>query len=411
MSFALGIILFILGIAISVALHEAGHLLTAKWSGMRVRAYFIGFGLTLFSWHKGGTEYGFKALPLGGYCDIAGMTILDEELTEEEAPDAMYKKPAWKRIIVMLGGIIMNVLLGISLIWVVAAAWGLPDTNSPIVTRVAATTCVADQHSDGSVAKCSGNGPAAAAGIRAGDIITHVNGHKIQNSAQVISLTQSATTDVEYTVMRDGKTYTFHVHPEQAFRLVKKPDAGKDDKGTLTKVAVAGVSVREEPLEPIRHYNGATAFPAAMKFSWEINGAIAKALVHIPAQIPGLVKAIFGGERSADSPMSIVGASVAGGDALAFGSWSVFLMLLAQINFCLALFNLIPLPPLDGGHVVVVLYEKIRDGIRRLEGKDPKGPADYSKLMPLTTVVVGLLVLLFIVTVVADVVNPVRLMQ
>lgn len=211
--------------------------------------------------------------------------------------------------------------------------------------------------------------------------------------------------------MRDGKTYTFHVHPEQAFRLVKKPDAGKDDKGTLTKVAVAGVSVREEPLEPIRHYNGATAFPAAMKFSWEINGAIAKALVHIPAQIPGLVKAIFGGERSADSPMSIVGASVAGGDALAFGSWSVFLMLLAQINFCLALFNLIPLPPLDGGHVVVVLYEKIRDGIRRLEGKDPKGPADYSKLMPLTTVVVGLLVLLFIVTVVADVVNPVRLMQ
>jgi membrane-associated zinc metalloprotease len=148
-----------------------------------------------------------------------------------------------------------------------------------------------------------------------------------------------------------------------------------------------------------------------MKFSWEINGAIAKALVHIPAQIPGLVKAIFGGERSADSPMSIVGASVAGGDALAFGSWSVFLMLLAQINFCLALFNLIPLPPLDGGHVVVVLYEKIRDGIRRLEGKDPKGPADYSKLMPLTTVVVGLLVLLFIVTVVADVVNPVRLMQ
>ena len=106
-----------------------------------------------------------------------------------------------------------------------------------------------------------------------------------------------------------------------------------------------------------------------------------------------------------------MGASVAGGDALAFGSWSVFLMLLAQINFCLALFNLIPLPPLDGGHVVVVLYEKIRDGIRRLEGKDPKGPADYSKLMPLTTVVVGLLVLLFIVTVVADVVNPVRLMQ
>ncbi len=411
MTFALGIILFIIGIAVSVALHEAGHLLTAKWSGMRVRAYFIGFGPTLFSRRKGETEYGIKALPLGGFCDIAGMTILDEELTEEEAPDAMYKKPAWKRIIVMLGGIFMNILLGVVLIWVVAAAWGLPNMDSPMVTRVAATTCVSDQSTDGTVADCTGKGPAGTAGVQAGDIITHVNGTRIKNPDQVISLTQSATSPVTYSVERAGKNYTYRIEPQQALRLVKKPDAGKDGKGTLRRVAVAGVSVRQEPLEPLRHYNVATAFPAAVSFSWDLNGAIAKALVNIPSQIPGLVKSIFGGERSANSPMSVVGASVAGGDALAFGSWSVFLMLLAQINFCLALFNLIPLPPLDGGHVMVIIYEKLRDAIRRLQGKEPLGPADYSKLLPLTTIVVGLLVLLFIVTMIADVVNPVRLMQ
>ena len=350
-------------------------------------------------------------MPLGGFCDIAGMTILDEELTEEEAPDAMYKKPAWKRIIVMLGGIFMNILLGVVLIWVVAAAWGLPNMDSPMVTRVAATTCVADQRTDGTVADCTGKGPAGTAGVQAGDIITHVNGTRIKNPDQVISLTQSATSTVTYSVERAGKNYTYRIEPQQALRLVKKPDAGEDGKGTLRRVAVAGVSVRQEPLEPLRHYNVATAFPAAVSFSWDLNGAIAKALVNIPSQIPGLVKSIFGGERSANSPMSVVGASVAGGDALAFGSWSVFLMLLAQINFCLALFNLIPLPPLDGGHVMVIIYEKLRDAIRRLQGKEPLGPADYSKLLPLTTIVVGLLVLLFIVTVIADVVNPVRLMQ
>jgi len=247
--------------------------------------------------------------------------------------------------------------------------------------------------------------------VQAGDIITHVNGTRIKNPDQVISLTQSATSPVTYSVERAGKNYTYRIEPQQALRLVKKPDAGKDGKGTLRRVAVAGVSVRQEPLEPLRHYNVATAFPAAVSFSWDLNGAIAKALVNIPSQIPGLVKSIFGGERSANSPMSVVGASVAGGDALAFGSWSVFLMLLAQINFCLALFNLIPLPPLDGGHVMVIIYEKLRDAIRRLQGKEPLGPADYSKLLPLTTIVVGLLVLLFIVTVIADVVNPVRLMQ
>ncbi|MFY9189796.1 MAG: M50 family metallopeptidase [Lawsonella sp.] len=402
MAFALGIILFILGIAISVALHEAGHLLTAKAFKMRVRRYFIGFGPTLFKTKRKGTEYGLKALPLGGFCDIAGMTILDEDLTAEEKPHAMYKKPAYQRIIVMLGGITANILIGVILVYSVAVGWGLPNLRSPMVTRVAETTCVADQLKDGSVETCEGQGPAAAAGVKAGDIILKVNGEKITETEQVIALTQESPQTVTYTIKRDGQIRDLVITPTQADRV-------RD--GDLVRVPVTGVSIRQEPLEPMKNYNAATAVPAAFQFSWDINKLIVKALVKIPAQMPGLVKAIFGGERAADTPMSIVGASVAGGDALAFGSWSVFLMLMAQINFCLALFNLIPLPPLDGGHVAVICYEKIRDAVRKMAGKEPVGPADYSKLLPLTSIVVFLLVALFIITVAADVVNPIRLVK
>lgn len=402
MAFALGIILFVVGIAISVALHEAGHMMTAKAFKMRVRRYFIGFGPTLFKKKYKGTEYGLKALPLGGFCDIAGMTILDEDLTEEEKPHAMYKKPAYQRVIVMLGGIFANILIGVVLIYAIAVGWGLPNLNSPMVTRISDTSCVANQLKDGSLESCEGAGPAAQAGVQAGDIIVKVNGHKIEDTDQVIALTQQSPNTVTYTVKRDGEIKDLVISTVKADRL---------HDGTLKAVPVTGVSIRQEPLEALKHYNPATAVPAAFSFSWDINKLIVNALVKIPAQMPGLVKSIFGGERSADTPMSVVGASVAGGDALAFGSWSVFLMLMAQINFCLALFNLIPLPPLDGGHVAVIIYEKIRDAIRRLLGKEPMGPADYSKLMPLTSIVVFLLVMLFIVTVLADVVNPIRLVQ
>ena len=198
---------------------------------------------------------------------------------------------------------------------------------------------------------------------KAGDIILKVNGEKITETEQVIALTQESPQTVTYTIKRDGQIRDLSL-PTQADRV-------RD--GDLVRVPVTGVSIRQEPLEPMKNYNAATAVPAAFQFSWDINKLIVKALVKIPAQMPGLVKAIFGGERAADTPMSIVGASVAGGDALAFGSWSVFLMLMAQINFCLALFNLIPLPPLDGGHVVVICYEKSRDDLRKMGGKNRWG--------------------------------------
>lgn len=160
MAFGIGIILFAVGILISVALHEAGHMTAALSFGMRVRRYFVGFGPTLWSTVKGKTEYGVKAVPVGGFCEIAGMTLLDE-LTEEEEPNAMYKRPWWQRVIVLSGGIIVNVILAIVLLYTVALAWGLPDHTASVATVVKSTQCAPEsQKADGSLASCQGEGPA-----------------------------------------------------------------------------------------------------------------------------------------------------------------------------------------------------------------------------------------------------------
>ena len=149
MANVLGIILFALGIGITVALHEAGHMFTARAFGMRVRRFFIGFGPTVASVTRGHTEYGLAAFPVGGFCDIAGMTSQDEFLTEEEKPHAMYKKPWWQRIIVLAGGITVNLLLGFIILLIIAMTTGLPNPDADVRPRVGEVSCTSDQKLDG----------------------------------------------------------------------------------------------------------------------------------------------------------------------------------------------------------------------------------------------------------------------
>lgn len=162
----LGIVFFALGIGLTVALHEAGHMLTARAFGMRVRRYFIGFGPRLFSFRKGHTEYGLAAFPVGGFCDIAGMTAQDEFLTEEEEPHAMYKKPWWQRIIVMAGGIAVNLILGFVILYFVAMTAGLPNPDADVRPRVGEVTCSANQKPNQELETCTGKGPAGKAGVQ-----------------------------------------------------------------------------------------------------------------------------------------------------------------------------------------------------------------------------------------------------
>ena len=226
MVFVVGVVLFALGITISVALHECGHMWTAQRLGMKVRRYFIGFGPKVFSFRRGETEYGLKALPLGGFCDIAGMTALDE-LEPDEIDRAMYRQKTWKRLTVMFGGIAMNFALGFVLIVVLAVGWGLPNLNTPPATALGEMGCVATQTADGTLAECAGEGPAQRAGLQRGDVVTAVAGVPVETWAQFQAQTQQQTGPFTYTVERGGQEMTVQVTPEQVQRRIVDSETGE----------------------------------------------------------------------------------------------------------------------------------------------------------------------------------------
>lgn len=392
MSYVLGVVLFAVGIAATIALHEFGHYAIARLSGMRVRRFFVGFGPTVWKTTKGHTDYGFKAIPLGGFCDIAGMTALDE-MTPEEEPNAMYKKPAWRRIAVMSGGILMNIIVGTVILYGLAVTTGLPNPNPDVTPVVEETTCIGEA--------CQGEGPAYEAGIRPGDAIRQVGGVDTPSFVDVRNEVFTHPNEtVDIAVERDGKQLTFPVH-------VQGVEATLTDGSTQT-VGVIGVS--SAPIKDLYlTYNPLSAVGATASYAGDLFVATWDGLKSFPGKIPGVVAAIFGGERDQASPMSVVGASRVGGELVERSLWAMFWMLLSNLNYFLAMFNLIPLPPLDGGHIAVVIYEKIRDALRRLRGLAPAGPADYTKLMPITYAASLALLVIGGLVIVADVVNPIKL--
>ncbi|MFI1913066.1 M50 family metallopeptidase [Nocardia sp. NPDC020380] len=402
MVFAIGFVLFALGITVSVALHECGHMWTAQATGMKVRRYFIGFGPKVFSWRRGETEYGLKALPLGGFCDIAGMTALDE-LEPEDLDRAMYRQAAWKRLLVMSGGILMNFILGYILIVILAVGWGLPRFDSPPATQLGAMSCVANQLPDGSYAKCTGDGPAQRAGLQRGDIVTAVNGTPIKTWNDFKTLTEKQTGAFTYTVKRGDQTKDVQITPVEATTYV-------DDKGNKieTPKTVAKVGVGQDYYSPV-HHNFFSALPASVVFTGEIGERTVQSLAQMPAKVADLWKAVTGGPRDPETPVSVYGASRIGGEAVQHDAWPLFILTLASLNFFLGAFNFLPLLPLDGGHMAVVIYEKIRNVFRSRKGLAPGAPVDYMKLLPATYVVVVIGGAYMVLTLVADIVNPVKL--
>lgn len=400
MANVLGITLFALGIGITVALHEAGHMFTARAFGMRVRRYFIGFGPRIASFTRGHTEYGLAAFPVGGFCDIAGMTAQDEFLTEEEEPYAMYKKPAWQRIIVLAGGITVNLLLGFIILLIIAMTTGLPNPDADVRPRVGEVSCAVNQKADGTLDSCQGLGPAGEAGVEPGDIVLALNGETMDSFAQLRDtvMTHPGET-VTLTVERDGAPRDFDITLSTVTRL--------NAEGQLVEFGAIGMS--NQVIDIRETYSFVDAIPATARYSGYALNATVQGIAQFPAKIPGVVASIFGQERDVNGPMSVVGASRVGGELVERSLWSSFFMMLATLNFFLALFNLIPLPPFDGGHIAVIIYEKIRDALRRLMGKEPKGPADYTKLMPITYVLAFLLMAVGALIMIADVVNPIRL--
>jgi membrane-associated protease RseP (regulator of RpoE activity) len=407
MMFAIGIVLFALAILISVALHECGHMWVARVTGMKVRRYFVGFGPTLWSTRRGETEYGVKAVPLGGFCDIAGMTPV-EDLAPDEVDRAMYKQASWKRVAVLFAGPGMNFVICLVLIYGIALAWGLPNLHPPTRAVVGETACVAPETAPGKIGDCTGPGPAALAGIRAGDIVVKVGDTPVSTFEDMAAAVRKLHGTVPVVVERDGTTITTHVDVTPTQRFLTNGANGQGGQPQASTVGAIGVgAVKTAPT----HYGVVSAIPATFTFTGGLTVEVGKALVAIPTKVGALVHAIGGGQRDPQTPMSVVGASIVGGDTADHGLWVVFWFFLAQLNLILGAINLVPLLPFDGGHIAIAVFEKIRNAIRSARGMAAAAPVNYLKLMPATYVVLVFVIGYMLLTVTADVVNPIRIFQ
>jgi membrane-associated protease RseP (regulator of RpoE activity) len=404
--FAIGIALFALAILISVALHECGHMWVARVTGMKVRRYFVGFGPTLWSTRRGETEYGIKAIPLGGFCDIAGMTPV-EDLAPDESDRAMYKQETWKRVAVLFAGPGMNFIICIVLIYAIALIWGLPNLHPPSQAVVGETACVAPETTPGKIGTCTGPGPAALAGIRAGDVVVKVGDTPVSTFEDMATAVRKLRGVVPIVVQRDGTPITAYVDvtPTQRLTTGANGSSGQAQPSTVGAIGVGAVH-----LTPT-HYNALSAIPAAFGFTGDLTVEVGKALVTIPTKVGALVHAIGGGQRDPQTPISVVGASIIGGDTVDHGLWVAFWFFLAQLNLILGAINLVPLLPFDGGHIAIAVFEKLRNVIRSTRGMVAAAPVNYLKLMPATYVVLVFVVGYMLLTVTADLVNPIRLFQ
>ena len=404
MMFALGIVLFALAILISVALHECGHMWVARGTGMKVRRYFVGFGPTLWSTRRGEIEYGVKAIPLGGFCDIAGMTPV-EDLEPDETDRAMYKQATWKRVATLFAGPGMNFVICLVLIYGIALAWGLPNLHPPTKAIVGETACVAPEVSPGKVGNCTGPGPAALAGIRPGDVVVKVGDTPVSTFEDMAAAVRKLHGSVPVVVERDGATITTFVDVTPTQRYISKAQNAKPEAATVGAIGVGAVKVTPT------HYGVFSAIPATFAFAGDLTVEVGKALVTIPTKVGALVHAIGGGQRDPQTPMSVVGASIIGGDTVDHGLWVAFWFFLAQLNLILGAINLVPLLPFDGGHIAIAVFEKVRNLIRSARGMVAAAPVNYLKLMPATYVVLVFVVGYMLLTVTADLVNPIRLFQ
>jgi membrane-associated protease RseP (regulator of RpoE activity) len=408
MMWTIGVAFFALCILVSVALHECGHMWAARATGMKVRRYFVGFGPTLWSTRRpnqlGYTEYGVKAVPLGGFCDIAGMTAIDEIAPEDERY-AMYRQKTWKRAAVLFAGPAMNFVIGLALIYGMALAWGLPNLHPQSAAHVSETSCVAPELSKGQFGKCTGTGPAAAAGIRSGDVIVKVGDTDVHNPDEMVAAVRTLSGPTQFVVERNGS------------RIATIVDVAKTQRWTSAAakapVTVGAIGIAAAEFGPVKYaqYNPLTAIPGTVAFTGDLGVELGKSLAKIPTKVGALVHSIGGGVRDPETPISVVGASIIGGDAFEHGYFMAFWFFLAQLNFVLGAINLVPLLPFDGGHIAIALFEKIRNMIRKARGMVAAAPVNYLRLMPATYVILVVVIGYMALTVTADFVNPIRPFQ
>lgn len=426
-----GIVAFIFAILFSIAWHELGHLIPAKKFGVKVTQYMIGFGPTAWSKKKGETEYGLKWVPLGGYIRMIGMfppgpdgkvkssstgrltamiedarsQAREEVITPEDEERSFYRLTVPKKLVVMLGGPVMNLILAFILFSIVLVGFGTPAASLTVSQVSACTPSVGAPQTPTGCAPGVPPSPAASAGLQAGDVVTSYNGTTMESWQQFsTAIRQSPVGPVTIGVIRNGTPITLTTD----MQLVERPVVvdGQPTK-ELAPQGFLGMSPKIE-LEP----QPISAVPGQM---WDLSIRTAQALIAIPTKLVGVGQAAFGGEeRDPNGPIGVVGVTrisgeVAGSELPSDFKIVQFLSMVASLNLFLFLFNLIPLLPLDGGHVAGALWEGLRRQIARVRHRPDPGPVDVAKALPVAYAVAFILIGMSALLLYADVVNPVKL--
>ncbi|MEV0236227.1 site-2 protease family protein [Nonomuraea sp. NPDC050786] len=429
--YLVGIVIFLLGLMFSIALHEIGHLVPAKIFGVRVTQYMVGFGATAWSRRKGETEYGIKWIPLGGYIRMIGMLpprpgddpgklrststgpfqgliesardAAQEEVRPGDEDRVFYRKKWWQKVIIMSGGPAMNFVLSFIFFSILLVGIGLP-TWAPIVSPQT-HTCVIPMSEQRNACKPTDRPtPAAQAGMKPGDRMVSFDGQKINSWDDATRLIRShGPGPVALGIVRDGKAMTLNV------TLIAQDRPNLQDPQKIDKnVGFLGVL----PTEVMQQQS----IGQVLGYMGELTGRVAGSIINLPQKMVGVWHAAFSGEkRDPEGPVGVVGAGRMGGEILASDQLSnekkiaIFVNLLAGFNLAIGMFNLIPLLPLDGGHIAGGLWEALKRAYAKIMRRPEPGYVDIAKVLPLTYAIAFVMMIMAGLLVYADLVNPLTL--
>ena len=432
--YLLGVLLFVVGVAASIGLHELGHLLPGKLFDVKVTQYFVGFGRTVWSRRRGETEYGVKAIPLGGYVKLVGMLppgpdqdpkavrssntgmfaqlmsdarSAEYELVEKGDEDRLfYKLSWWKKLVVMGSGVMTNLVIAFVLFAIVFMGHGVRTATTTVEDVSQCVIAVTKANAEKPTRACTAADPVApakAAGIQPGDRIVSFNGRAVRDWDDMqTAIRGNGGGSATIVVRRDGRDVTLHTN------TTVSPRIDPTDPERITKVGFLGV----RPTVVLQKQDVGFVVTTMADGTWET----IKALGAMPVKLYHVGRAALGlEERDQNGPMSVVGAGRVAGEISsqqavpASDRFFSLLLLLAGLNLFLGMFNLVPLPPLDGGPMATTVYEALRRWVARLRKKPDPGFVDSAKLLPVTYVMAAVILVMSVVLIYADIVAPVSL--
>ncbi|WUI01077.1 site-2 protease family protein [Spirillospora sp. NBC_00431] len=429
MAYLAGALILFFGLLVSIALHELGHFSFAKLFRVRTTQFMVGFGPTMKSWRRGETEYGVKWIPLGGYVRMIGMLpprkgdapgqvrqastgpfqgLIEsargaalEEVRPGDEDRVFYSKKWWQKALIMVGGPAMNLVLAVLFFGILLMGIGTNQLQ-PVIREVQPCMVPASQ---AGLKDCPANAaptPAKQVGLREGDRIVAFNGKKIDDYRELQELIRgSGGQNAAMTVRRGGQDVKL------AVPITRNKMYDLDDTDKVVNAGFLGITPTSEV-----ERQGPGAVVSTMG---DLTSRTAGALVRMPQKMVGVWNAAFGGdERDPNGPIGVVGVSRIGGEVAADETITAsqkvayFVMLLGSLNLAVGLFNLVPLLPLDGGHIAGALLEAVKKLFAKIFRRPDPGYVDVAKALPVTYVMAAVLIVMGGLLIYADLFNPVR---